>query len=894
MSSVRCEKCRFVDWRLICNILFLIALLQLCACATLPEKIQKSIHQNDFATALTLLEEKGVGEVLDPDADEEALSARLIYEDGVFNYYKSKADSEIALGNLRQAHQYSLEGKAFCAWSDSILNIVRIYSERVQRLNEIQNKWRHLDTSSKIPLDEAHSISAEIRPEYDVINDSPFLVSLYRKATKRIMLDWSVKLASYGKQLSRSDLSEFSSALEAFPNLSSERTAVVDAFINYTVLPKTKKDDRINRSGDELKGLVKFFRNADDYPLLADCVVVLKDLFADWTLSTFIPSLKKKDVSFQLLDVGEELLASVSFVDTNELKEGVATAHLMRARIKASDGKGAAISLLHIQRYKNLNGGELDKQSRRVLQKSEASLNSSSPITASISIGGDPHISPTLYDMVRNSLASRIGANTQSYFKWLWRNPDTAKSDVEVYLDEVTAYFPSKHDLSVVSSKYLSHYQNVPNPQKDRLASQLNYADSAVDSAKWTYDSAVTSHNFNPTQLSLNYVNSTYSNYAMAVDRYNSILRQYQSTPATVSEAVYLPYSFEQGTIRSGWKISVTIKGGETTERYTRDIVDTDFVKFGTKANDINSSNRRDDGIDIDTSNEKMISKLDLMLDDIVSTFKQVVSQTSVEGFPRAEPEERVLLSAMYQPFGPQIPTGAQKWVREAFATFDLPATNAKPVRLALRRNGTIPSVSNVKRFVDHGEGLVCEIKHEFGHGTGTLISRDGLILTCAHVLTGSSFKAIFHSGPNKGTYQCETVFVDELNDVALIQASGLRSTRWANLRLRGGATKGESILAIGNPSLDGSATVTAGATKGIVANPNIAVYGTQRMVGDLTVASGSSGGPIFSLETGELVGVVTAVWSAGFNKESGVASSGYFCLGAPTEALPDWLGLHY
>jgi hypothetical protein len=68
---------------------------------------------------------------------------------------------------------------------------------------------------------------------------------------------------------------------------------------------------------------------------------------------------------------------------------------------------------------------------------------------------------------------------------------------------------------------------------------------------------------------------------------------------------------------------------------------------------------------------------------------------------------------------------------------------------------------------------------------------------------------------------------------------------------------------------------------------------GTPRLVCAITIASGSSGCPVFSEETGEVIGIIQEVAESGVNSE-GVSSSGYFGLAAPAYDLSEWLGLKY
>jgi S1-C subfamily serine protease len=104
----------------------------------------------------------------------------------------------------------------------------------------------------------------------------------------------------------------------------------------------------------------------------------------------------------------------------------------------------------------------------------------------------------------------------------------------------------------------------------------------------------------------------------------------------------------------------------------------------------------------------------------------------------------------------------------------------------------------------------------------------------------------------------------------------------------------GEPIVAIGNPELEIGGTNIGGISAGIVSNPSVELFNSSYLAADITVSSGSSGGPLFSLSDGAVIGVIQAVGtSPGLKSETKeVSSSGYTCLAASGDRLREWLGL--
>ena len=143
--------------------------------------------------------------------------------------------------------------------------------------------------------------------------------------------------------------------------------------------------------------------------------------------------------------------------------------------------------------------------------------------------------------------------------------------------------------------------------------------------------------------------------------------------------------------------------------------------------------------------------------------------------------------------------------------------------------------------------------------GSGFIVSEDGYIITCLHVVEGANeIKVSLFNGTE---YDAEYVGGDKLYDVAVlkIDAEGLRTVALGdsdNLII------GEDAIVIGNPL-----SLTFSVTKGIISatdrvidvdeNDTISVFQL-----DAAVNSGNSGGPVFN-SRGEVIGLVDAKYAA-------------------------------
>ena len=123
--------------------------------------------------------------------------------------------------------------------------------------------------------------------------------------------------------------------------------------------------------------------------------------------------------------------------------------------------------------------------------------------------------------------------------------------DVSIVIDSADMPVPDLGKLPRVSSQYLSHYETVPNPFKDSLRWQLDYAKSQVSYAESSYEQAVRSYNWDSSDWNLNRANSAYSDYKSAINNYNMLVDQFNMTPSTVQQPVFLFIPFRKGAFSS-------------------------------------------------------------------------------------------------------------------------------------------------------------------------------------------------------------------------------------------------------------------------------------------------------------------------------------------------------
>jgi len=194
----------------------------------------------------------------------------------------------------------------------------------------------------------------------------------------------------------------------------------------------------------------------------------------------------------------------------------------------------------------------------------------------------------------------------------------------------------------------------------------------------------------------------------------------------------------------------------------------------------------------------------------------------------------------------------------------------------------------------------VVAVKAQMSRGTGVVLSKDGYIVTCNHVLAGCSAVKI---GQGEKTLNAKIVGTDPYNDIALLKAERGEFTP-IDVGDSEQLCVGQYVLALANPFNRNQPT----ATSGMVTNVNSTIRGWRGATAmenviatDAQLNPGFSGGPLIDVE-GKLIGINTAyVWQRGIaipvNKVKGItdrlmtgrtAQRGYLGIIANTVAIPE------
>ena len=141
------------------------------------------------------------------------------------------------------------------------------------------------------------------------------------------------------------------------------------------------------------------------------------------------------------------------------------------------------------------------------------------------------------------------------------------------------------------------------------------------------------------------------------------------------------------------------------------------------------------------------------------------------------------------------------------------------------------------------------------GSGSGVILTADGYIATCAHVVDGA--KSLTVTLNDDTSYEATIVGTDARNDLAIIKidAEGLTPAVLGDSDM---LTVGEDVIAIGNPMGEFRGTATGGMISAVKRSITVEGMEMELIQTDAAISPGNSGGGLFNA-SGKLIGIVNA-----------------------------------
>lgn len=144
---------------------------------------------------------------------------------------------------------------------------------------------------------------------------------------------------------------------------------------------------------------------------------------------------------------------------------------------------------------------------------------------------------------------------------------------------------------------------------------------------------------------------------------------------------------------------------------------------------------------------------------------------------------------------------------------------------------------------------LVTILTDDSPRGSGFVVSKDGYIVTNAHVMREKTGKAAFSDGSST---EVSLVFVDPDRDFALLKAADARSYPYLTLGDSASCTEGDTVIAAGTP-LSFETTFTRGIVSAL--KRSFPAYKATFIQTDAALSPGNSGGPLINMK-GDVIGI--------------------------------------
>jgi len=165
----------------------------------------------------------------------------------------------------------------------------------------------------------------------------------------------------------------------------------------------------------------------------------------------------------------------------------------------------------------------------------------------------------------------------------------------------------------------------------------------------------------------------------------------------------------------------------------------------------------------------------------------------------------------------------------------------------------------------------ILKVQSNDGNGTGFIVSKQGHILTCAHVLVGDRFQVITEHGDRRSV---EVLGKDETCDLAILFDKSLTDPP-LTFADPATITEGQTVYALGHPlGLDFTLS------RGIISNRQRVRNSISLLQTDVSLNPGNSGGPLVN-EQGEVIGVASQTVEGGQGLGFGIALQHIFAFAA-------------
>ncbi len=876
-----------------CKRILTIAALLLTGCKSLSDKISDSIATEDLTATRLILEKDGVLEKPKDKWSSSEQEAVKIFTDAVDETHLQEVKNRLDQGLARGASESLDTGLSLAPWSSTLQSKAAEVNETLIGLSDLRSRLASYFGAGN-QLENLYEISNQFEGVAKFRRDSPAICEALKRLTCRAASSLDIDPIDYQRYVSSiRKLGDEEEANTLLGILSLIKKLETD---EYELSPQAERSKwaQLNR-----------YRNGqtDSPESTISCAINPLISYLQQSLLFNLESKLEEQLHTALSEASERLIIFEELFDSKML-QSLAKGHIRAAKQNAAGGSAAAASIAHL-----IKANEVADKLEQPLDFEGIRNTALSSIfdagVRTIDVHIDLPLELTREELILATIGiyAELNKNKSPYIDFAI-SPASRKNESDLVISVDTwKIYAGDTTTRQVSSSYLSHNENVANPRKSSLKRQLESQEISVDFAESSYERAVSWFNINPTEWGLASVNTAKNSYLNAVNRYNSLVSQYNTTPSTISRPVYLPYTFTAGTVKLGiefrGRMTWTNQKGHLSEQaFSVSSIKSDEFRLGTKVADRNRNYRRDNFIDIDLTSESLLE----LSNNAHRSFAGQISRF-INNYERPfadsliiHPEDRKLANYLLRPW-PELASAqafsswSQSTLRAAESEIKQ-AVTLRPRSVSKVHIDTMTASRLSRDNLENADQLksIVQIKNPLGVGTGFLISQSGFVLTCAHTLQAANNQVRFIRGSDQDWIDAEVISIDRSLDVALIKIDSPPSGSVpAQLSLDLPPKAGEEVVCISCPNV--SDTVIQGATTfGSVSKPcdhmKVPEETTYHYF-DLTVASGSSGGPIFDCNSGKVIGIVVQVVVPGI--ENNYASSGAWAAAVPVHLLDEY-----
>jgi len=638
-------------------------------CSSLPSEIQKLTDAGNFKDAKQLLEEEGLAQTVAPELNQEKksdlqkLEARKLYSDKVEEHYIPKVESALQQGNALKALSIVKESKDLCIWSKKIIQQFDRINEIVDKLDGLQKFDAEKVSGSSDSPKFLRSFLEQAKSVYPYMADHPQLKNAVEAANRSLGKHWFPRIEQDLREKEKFSLTQFKSDISLLKLSDKEKGELVNVADSLASLPTeassaTFKIDgvRLNKISEIILEKTKLNNETvHGYYLAYD-----KSLMS-WLHGPLEAHLNGANPSYDSLETAEDLHSAFRDLSQTTFRGAVAAAHLKHAMTQSARGLEAALGLVHLARYRQLAGDNVNEaEAKKVGEQCRVTLKSCDDLSKTISIVAKSGADAKSVALIKTHLMTALQAQTKPHAAWVWpSSPEVIKTDFAVNLESIVKHLPSEEkQLRSVSSSYLARMdrrvEQRPNPEKASMQRELQSKQSSMRSKERSYQNAVDTYRRNPTESNRGWINHHQIFYRQAVDEYNRLVGRYNSMPNTIGVPVQVPvyqnYSYKEGTLLQGWEIKGNIVINETKAVFSASKIDKDLVRKGTNPKDRN--NRRDDPVNIKLGTEQNLKNLSQVCEQMAESIgKASIGIHGKELGKLAEKEKRIINCAVH-PFG--------------------------------------------------------------------------------------------------------------------------------------------------------------------------------------------------------------------------------------------------